>query len=118
MIKKGIALVSIFALCIGLAFASTTSPQSDDAEIESRAMLTGTVTDAETGEAIPQAEIILNELGESITTDEYGSFTFDEVEAGTYTVSVTVDGYQTAEESVEVMEEGAHVEIELEASES
>lgn len=113
MIKKAVMLVSVLVLSIGVAFATST-PNAEITEIATYASVTGSVVDANSGEAIPNATITYNE--ESVTTDEYGAFTIEELEAGSYTLTVEAEGYESAEQSVEVTEEGANVEIALQPS--
>lgn len=113
MIKKAVMLVSVMVLSIGVAFATIT-PNAHKVEITTFASVTGTVVDANSGDAIPNATITLNE--ESVTTDEYGAFTMEEIDAGSYTITVEAEGYQKAEKTLEVTEEGANVEITLQSS--
>lgn len=114
MFKKAITLTSVLILSIGIAFA-TSNTATSETESEGYAMITGSVVDANTGEAIPNATVELSELEASATTDEYGTFIFEDIEAGTYTLSVQADGYEEVEQSVEVAEEGANVEISLQS---
>lgn len=98
--------ISFFLLAIGT--------QKSEMSTKSSAVISGTVVDAYTGEAIQSASITLEEIGESTTTDEYGEFLFSEIEIGTYTVSVQADGYMSFSVDVDLREGGATVEIELE----
>lgn len=113
MIKKAVMLVSVMILSFGVAFATST-PDAERTEIATFASVTGSVVDANSGEAIPNATVTVNET--SATTDEYGAFTIEELEAGSYTLIVEAEGYESAEQSVEVTEEGAAVEITLQPS--
>lgn len=99
-------------LSFGIAFAAS-NPEITSTDTESYAIITGSVVDAETGDAVADATITLTGTEQSTTTDEYGTFTFEEVEAGNLTLSVEAEGYQSAEQSVEVTEEGANVEIKV-----
>jgi hypothetical protein len=76
--------------------------------------LSGTVIDGELEEGVPGAEVVLEETGETTTTDEYGTFTFTEVEEGNYNIVVEADGFEPASVEVEVNEEGTVIEIILE----
>ncbi|WP_234572042.1 carboxypeptidase regulatory-like domain-containing protein [Rhodohalobacter sp. 614A] len=105
-------LASVMVLSFGIAFA-TTNPETTKADTEAYAIITGSVVDAETGDAVTNATITLTGTELSTTTDEYGTFTFEEVETGSITLTVEADGYQTAEQSVDVTEAGANVEIEV-----
>jgi len=80
---------------------------------ERTATLTGTVVDADMQEGVEGAEVTLAETDQSATTDEFGTFSFSDLDEGTYTISVSAEGYSNAEEEVEVTEHGATVEIQL-----
>lgn len=106
---------SIMAVIILSAFTliAATNPEKGVTNNQV-ATLSGTVTDGTTGEAIQDATVTLSETGESTRTDENGSFNFSNVEPGSYSISAKASGYQTAEETVEVSEEGGPVQISLE----
>lgn len=112
MLKKAIMVASIMILSVGIAFA-TSNPTTSETVKVNYAMITGSVVDANTGEAVPNATVKLTEAEASATTDEYGTFTFEEVDAGTYTLSIEAEDYQETENSVEVAQEGANVEVTL-----
>lgn len=94
--------------------------------------LNGSVIDATTGEGIEGAEVTLqlsdeNQTIESstvssdaewnfetTTTDANGMFVFEEVEMGSYNVSVDAEGYNSYQDQLEVTEEESTVTIELE----
>lgn len=105
-------IVTLIAVSISsmVLMAATSSNEAVSLELT----LTGTVVDAEMMEGIEGAEVTLEETEQSATTDETGTFTFSELEEGTYTVSVTAEDYKTATQEVEVTEEGATIEIQLE----
>ena len=88
----------VFAFLIGLtSIAMTTSTLLN---------VNGVVTDAETGEPIPDVEVQIEELALSATTDEEGKFEFTDIqEAGIYTVVVEHDGYEKYEETHEIRDE-------------
>ncbi len=115
MIKKAIMLASVLILSMGIAFA-TSNIETTKSEDNAVAMVTGTVLDANTGEVIPNATVTLTEAEASATTDENGTFTLEGVEAGSYTLTVEAEGYEPAEQTLDVPEEGANVEITLQAS--
>lgn len=112
MVKK---MSMIITLCIIGSFIliAATNPDTEPEIILDTTTLSGTVVDSTTREGIPQAEVILEEDGESTSTDEYGSFYFSEVEVGTYTISVEAVNYRPGQERIEVTEEGATIEIQL-----
>lgn len=78
--------------------------------------ISGQVTDAETGEALPGVNVVIDELQEGEATDLDGFFELTDVEPGTYTLSASYVGYEKYETSVEVGEEMITLDIELTAS--
>lgn len=112
-IKKSIMLLSVLILFLGISIAATTSV-TESINKESQASFTGTVVDAETSEPITEAMVKLNELDESVTTDENGGFSF-EIEPGDYTLSVEAEGYTNHEAEVSIPQEGKQLEIKLES---
>jgi protocatechuate 3,4-dioxygenase beta subunit len=113
MIKQGVMVAGIMILCFGFIFAATKS-ETHQIDPEPLAMITGNVVDANSGDGIPHAQVELNGLGETTTTDLYGQFSFQNVDPGTYTISVDADGYRKANETVDVPAEGTQIEVELE----
>lgn len=77
--------------------------------------ITGTVTDGDTGEELPGANVEIPELGIGVASRVDGSYTLEGVEAGERTVRVSFVGYQQAEETVEV-EAGETVTLDVELS--
>ncbi|MBN2731261.1 MAG: SusC/RagA family TonB-linked outer membrane protein [Balneolaceae bacterium] len=64
--------------------------------------ITGTITDAQTGETIPGANVFIPELGQGASTDAEGQYTINNVPAGTYNMRITFVGYKTINRSVDV----------------
>ena len=64
--------------------------------------LAGRVTDAETGEALPGASVLIRETPLSTTTDVDGRFRIIDVPGGTYNVAAYLVGYEV--ETVEAVE--------------
>lgn len=62
----------------------------------------GTVTDAETGETVPGANVLLVEVNRGSATDADGFYNISDVESGTYTLRVTFVGYETYNEQVTI----------------
>lgn len=89
MLKK--LLISSFMVLVSVsaAFAQTTT-------------VTGTVTDADTGEPIPQVAIYISDLSTGSATNIDGEYTIDGVEYGTYTFRVSSVGYITIERDITV----------------
>ena len=113
MYNKIIMMITALAISSIVLMAATIPPAGGEIEIET-STLSGIVLDASLEEGIPGAEVMLEETGEATTTDEYGTFTFTEVEEGSYTVAVEADGFEPAKAEVEVNEEGATIEVVLE----
>ena len=83
--------------CLAVALVLTSGLQAQ----ELRGKVTGTVTDA-SGAVIPGAAITLTNdettVSDSTSTSEVGSYLFDFVLPGTYTVSVELEGFRTFEQ--------------------
>lgn len=115
MLKQGIMFASVFILSIGMAFASSNPNVIIENEAEARTIITGTVTDASTEAPIQNAQITLDGTDTSTTTDESGTFRFADLEPGTHALTVSAEGYEDSTARVEVTEEGANVQITLNA---
>jgi len=113
MYQKIIMMITALVISSIVLMAAAMPPAGGEIELET-SELYGTVLDAELEEGIPGAEVVLKETGETTTTDEYGTFSFTEIEEGTYTVTVDAEGFEPAELEVDVNEEGAAIEIILE----
>ena len=115
MLKQGIMFASVFILSVGMAFAASNPEVIVESEIEARTIITGTVTDASSEAPIQNAVITLDGTDTSTTTDQSGTFRFADLEPGTHTLTVRAEGYEETESRVEVTEEGANVQITLNA---
>lgn len=76
--------------------------------------ISGTVTDKNTGEPIPSANLLIAELSRGTATDLDGNYTISNLEAGMYTIRVTYIGYVTINETVQVSSGNTVVNFELE----
>jgi iron complex outermembrane recepter protein len=77
----------------------------------------GTVVDAGTGHPLPASGVRLRELGRNELSHSDGSFHFDRLAAGTYTVVVQRLGYAPAERSVRAVPgDTVRIVVELSAS--
>src|SRR5579872_4956407 len=86
-------LVFLFMLCVLSAMPAVTSAQS------STATVAGTVDD-ESGAPVAGASVVLKgPQTKSTTSDSKGAFTFSDVPAGSYVLSVTKGGYTAAEQN-------------------
>ncbi len=62
----------------------------------------GAVYDQETRQPLAGASVVLGEGGRGTATDEFGAFSFKDLPAGTYTLTVTFLGYAASRQPVEV----------------
>lgn len=62
--------------------------------------ITGTVTDSITGLPVPNATITLVQQSMVTETDEEGTYTFDELYEGSYTVGCFAPGYQVPDPEI------------------
>lgn len=63
----------------------------------------GTVKDYKTGELISNCGVSLSPGGKSTSTNQYGEFSFNELEAGDYTLSFSKSGYDDETKDVAVV---------------
>lgn len=140
MLNKKSMFIGILVVVAGLIGLQT---EATPVEIL-QGQIEGTVVDAENGDPISDVEVKLNSGGEAAmgaeqteeteqteeeagatseseetaTSDDEGAFTFEDVEAGSYTLQVNEDGYEDWEETVDVTEGSAtEVNVELQSSE-
>ena len=73
----------------------------------------GTITDSNTGEPVPGANIFIQQLERGAVTDFDGEFVIENVSAGTYTVVITFVGYQRQQQSVTVGNQNVQLNIAL-----
>lgn len=62
--------------------------------------VTGTVTDAESGEPLPGANVQIVELNRGAATNVEGTYSISEVPSGEYTLRVSFVGFQTFEDNI------------------
>jgi hypothetical protein len=75
--------------------------------------ITGTITDSRTGEVLPGANVLVQELQRGASTNLQGEFTITNIPAGEYTLRVTYVGFRTIIQSVSVGPQGLNVDFEL-----
>lgn len=68
-------------------------------EAQQKYTISGTVTDASTGESILAANVAIKEIGKGVATNLYGFYSIS-LPAGTYTVLYSFIGFETFERSV------------------
>ncbi len=102
MFRKLLYTVMVCVLSVGTAFAQTGS-------------LSGTVTDASSGETLPGVNVFIPELERGAPTNIDGGFTIENIEYGTYTVRASYVGYSEFEQQVTIDQESTTLDIQLES---
>lgn len=105
-IKKISSITAIVALfltfSISTAFAQVDTTQQQKVEPQT-VTVEGTVVDWTTEDALEGAQVLVVGFKDLTTlTDAEGKFTIESLAAGTYTIKVKLDGYQTWEKEVAV----------------
>ncbi|RMH58903.1 MAG: TonB-dependent receptor [Bacteroidetes bacterium] len=75
--------------------------------------VSGIVTDAESGDPLPGANVVLSQIRQGAATDLDGRFTISAVPYGTYTLTVSFIGYRTIEREVSVQSPTTDVSVAL-----
>jgi hypothetical protein len=57
-------------------------------------MISGTLTNTDTGDALPDATVLIEGTETMVTTDEEGDFAFDGMAPGTYALLFALDGFE------------------------
>ncbi|MDX1623004.1 MAG: TonB-dependent receptor [Gemmatimonadota bacterium] len=107
-------LGSRLSFLLGCAFAlSLLAVTSSPAHGQGRVV--GTVTDAETNEPVAGVQVTVEGAGIGTVTGQEGTFSIDNVPAGTRTLDFTILGFESRSETVSVAEGGTtRVEVALE----
>lgn len=100
MLYKSSSLLVLLTLVFAVAFNPAVNTIEKDDE---HATLNGVVFDAWDETPVEGAEVLLNDY--SATTDEEGTFLFEDLEAGTYMLSIEHEYYETFETEVTLEEE-------------
>ena len=89
MFKKLLSLAILSSLLTVSAFAQS-------------GILSGTITDSNTGETLPAVNVVLTEIMKGASTNADGEYQISGIEPGTYTVEVTYIGYSTISEEITI----------------
>jgi iron complex outermembrane receptor protein len=89
--------LSVLGLLLGILFPATTLAKSNRS-------LDGTVTTADQ-QPLEDAQVYLYEVKRGTVTDENGNFHFDDLPAGSFTLSVSYTGYKTITQIVDLRNE-------------
>jgi len=102
MLKKLLSIAFMCLISATAAFAQTST-------------ISGTITDADTGEPLPQVNVFITELQSGDATDFNGEYTIENVAHGTYTLRITSIGYVSVEQQVTVNANNSTFNFALEA---
>ena len=100
MLRKLLTLVIAFFAMTTYAFGQAGS-------------ISGTVTDSESGEVLPGANVFIQQLQRGASTDAEGTFVIRDVPSGTYTIRVSFVGYQEYTQQVDVGNTRVNLDIAL-----
>lgn len=96
--KKVFPILTAVLLLIGLTAYSC----KDELVEEFTGSIVGTVADRTTGEPVPTVNVTLEPGGKSAITGSDGNYLFSELEIGSYTVSVSKQGYTPDSKILEI----------------
>ncbi|MGN8226204.1 carboxypeptidase-like regulatory domain-containing protein [Gracilimonas sp. BCB1] len=109
------ALFGVFTIAMT---AQTTSPDQEYMQVEANEDVTliGTVVDAETENPIPEVEVEVTKLDESLETNKEGEFITEDLTTGnTYTLKIDHEGYKEYEKKVKTTKmESPSIEVIIE----
>lgn len=100
MLKKLLTVISILLFTFQLAY--------------SQGSVTGTVTDARTGEPLPGVSVVISEIQRGAPTNFDGEYQIPDVPSGTYTLTVSYIGYTGFTSEIQVGNSELVQDIELE----
>jgi TonB-linked SusC/RagA family outer membrane protein len=89
MFKKLLTIVTMVLLSSQITFAQT-------------GVIEGQVTDAQTGETVPGANVFLIELDRGDVSDANGNYSIQNVPSGTYTLTASFVGFETFRQTVQI----------------
>ena len=92
----------LFSAAVVLGVAAGLCSCNDDLGQELTGSIIGTVADATTGEPVPTVNVSLEPGGESALTGSDGNYMFTDLKAGSYTLTLTKEGYTPASKTLEV----------------
>lgn len=102
-------------LCLAIASVSTVFYScSEDVAESTEGSISGIVSDSATGEAIPTVKITVTPGGDSTITGSDGTFSFYNLSAGEYTLSLSKKGYEDYEGKVTVSGKETHAHLLME----
>src|SRR5450432_2480188 len=92
--RIGLLIAAAIVIAVPIAAQDVSAPAP--APVSERGHLTGTVTDVN-NDTVPDANVVLEGAAlkdpRTVVSDNNGSFKFDDVDAGTYTVTIVAVGF-------------------------
>ncbi|MFH5883706.1 SusC/RagA family TonB-linked outer membrane protein [Halalkalibaculum sp. DA3122] len=102
MLRKLLSIGVILLASVSISYA-----QSGD--------ITGVVTDQQSGEPVPGANIFIPNLERGTTTNVDGEYTLNNIPVGTYMVRVSYIGYTTIQQTIDVSTGQNEINFEMQA---
>lgn len=93
-------IIFVRALRIVLLMSVFAFASCQEAGYDFYSAIAGAVYDSSTGEPLENASIVLNPTNMTLQTGQDGSFIFDSLDAGQYTLSVQKEGYRVDRKTV------------------
>ena len=82
-------------------------------QVHAQSDISGRIIDAESGEGLPGASVIIVETGIGTLAGKDGTFLFRDLAPRSYTIAVTFVGYAAATQQIDVTQDGATLEFRL-----
>lgn len=97
----------LYALCAVVLFFSCSSPDevilsNVEVEMNTKGSIVGSVSDRTTGEPVATVNVTITPDGASTVTGSDGSFSFNSLAEGSYTLTITKEGYKQNSSTVSV----------------
>lgn len=109
MLNKQVISILLFTMLIAIGCASPNSLTSDELT-----NVSGVLVADQTYDRVEGAEIHFEEEDKTVKTDSNGVFMLYEMGVGNHTVTISADGYETAEKEVEIVNGGTRLELTIE----
>lgn len=95
-------ILSVCAL-VSLLLAIAALSGCNETEYDFYSTISGTVYDAATGSTVQNASVVLTPSGSTQTTGEDGTFLFENLDPGQYTVTIQKEGYYVERKNVSAL---------------
>jgi TonB-linked SusC/RagA family outer membrane protein len=102
MLRKLLTIATVCLISAGVSFAQSGS-------------LSGTVTDANSGETLVGANVFISQISKGASTDANGQFEITDIPQGTYEVRISYIGYSEQSQSVDVASGDNTLDVSLES---